>query len=101
MTDHTPEPWADYRNTLPATLSATDYARARACVNACAGIPTEQLEAGRMAELIAAARLAPQYIFLAELDAKNQGHADLERDAHKDYQRLFAALAPFQDKSGV
>lgn len=38
MTDHTPEPWADYGNTLPKTLNAIDYFRARKCVNALSGI---------------------------------------------------------------
>lgn len=52
---HTPEPWPAFTDICqPATphpespaiamLSWDDYIRARACVNACAGIETEDLE---------------------------------------------------------
>lgn len=52
---HTNEPWPpftdiattmtpDPEGTPVAILSCDDYIRARACVNACAGIPNEQLE---------------------------------------------------------
>lgn len=52
---HTPEPWPvfsdiattmtpDPEGTPVAILSWDDYIRARACVNACKGIPTELLE---------------------------------------------------------
>jgi len=37
--EHTPEPWFDYKSTLPKTLNAEDYERACICVNALAGIP--------------------------------------------------------------
>ena len=46
MSKHTPEPWADYEDHTFKTLSALDYARARACVNACTGIPTSALSEG-------------------------------------------------------
>lgn len=53
---HTPEPWPvftdiatiitpDPNGTPVAILSWDDYIRARACVNACAWIPTETIEA--------------------------------------------------------
>lgn len=58
---HTPEPWPEYIEVAvvmtpnpdgpdAAVLSFEDYRRARACVNACAGIPTENLE--RIAHVI-------------------------------------------------
>ena len=54
---HTNEPWPhftdiattmtpDPEGTPVAILSWDDYIRARACVNACAGIDTDQLETG-------------------------------------------------------
>jgi len=49
---HTKEPWAEYKYKprQPASefvvMSQDDYERARACVNACAGVPTEWLESG-------------------------------------------------------
>ena len=50
---HTPEPMFQYEyrqlatyedGRTPALLTEEQYRRARACVNACAGIPTEELE---------------------------------------------------------
>ena len=52
---HTLEPMFQYEYRLLATyedgrtpviLTAEQYRRARACINACAGIPTSRLEAG-------------------------------------------------------
>ena len=50
MTDHTKGPWLPLGQTAfhspgPGfvTLKKRDYERARVCVNACAGIPTELL----------------------------------------------------------
>lgn len=55
MMEHTKEPWpvftdiavlmtADPNGSPVAVLSWDDYVRARACVNACAGIPIDVLE---------------------------------------------------------
>jgi len=82
MTDHTPEPWGArtvkasgsflvrgpndrtvciHQPHMSASTSATheeslaNAARIVACVNACAGIPTAQLQVGSVAELVAAA----------------------------------------------
>lgn len=60
---HTPEPWPAFTDICqPATphpespaiamLSWDDYIRARACVNACAGIPTEKLEGRTIADYV-------------------------------------------------
>lgn len=59
--EHTKEPWPEYLDVAvvmtpnpdgpdAAVLSFEDYKRARACVNACAGIPTESLELGIFAD---------------------------------------------------
>lgn len=46
MSGHTKEPWPSFecfdRETV--ALNEADYRRARVCVNACAAIPTEELE---------------------------------------------------------
>ncbi|OQS42297.1 hypothetical protein [Chromobacterium haemolyticum] len=48
--EHTKEPWPAYPSITKAdpvgliTLSMVDYDRARACVNACAGMPQDDLE---------------------------------------------------------
>lgn len=44
--EHMSEPWPGIEAfpTHRATLSSSEYERARACVNACAGISTENLE---------------------------------------------------------
>ncbi len=94
MTDYTPEPWAEYDNDLPKTLNAADYDRARACVNACAGIPTEQL--GDVKALVEAANKAPQYIQICKQEEELAGRPNLAVMANTDLQALFAALAPFQ-----
>lgn len=41
---YTKEPWVPYTRNALVYLSSQDYIRARACVNACAGIKTEELE---------------------------------------------------------
>ena len=91
MTDHTPEPWADYDNDLPKTLSAADYKRARVCVNACAGIPTEQL--GDVKALIEALELTLATAAHFERQAsRNSGG----RRGGPVFQKARAALAPFR-----
>lgn len=71
--NHTPEPWLDGSESEHSTetshewvehpdgsdnwralLSCVDYDRAVACVNACAGIPTDKLEAGAVHGLVTA-----------------------------------------------
>jgi hypothetical protein len=46
---HTVEPWIDYGKMTPRSqsieISMDDYDRARVCVNACAGQPTDLLQA--------------------------------------------------------
>ena len=54
---HAPEPWLPWADhpgdkDCPLPMGRDDYERARACVNACAGIPTEQLEAGCVRQLV-------------------------------------------------
>jgi len=52
ITQHTPEPWPEFKKVLnqrfgeppQMMLDEIDYIRARACVNACAGLSTENLE---------------------------------------------------------
>ena len=94
MTDHTPEPWTrekvdhGIRKPHSVVLSLEDYIRAEACVNACAGVPAEQL--GRVLNLVECL----DEITRTELP---------ERDNHKwrevvmDIKRnARAALAPFR-----
>jgi len=53
MTDHTPEPWPGKNlHGDRVSLSWADYQRAQACVNACAGIPTAQLEGINILDLL-------------------------------------------------
>ena len=90
MTDYTPEPWETQE--MPSEidcrergdwimLSGPDWFRARACVNACAGIPTEQL--GSVARLLNASENF--------LIAVGMGW-----DLEGVHQELVAALAPFR-----
>lgn len=57
----TKEPWPDYSNSLPKTLSAIDYKRAQVCVNALSGIedPEEWIES--MRELLENIKLLSDY----------------------------------------
>ena len=56
MTDQTPEPWhaahALGRADLLLDGERISADRVKACVNACAGIPTEQLEPGNLATVL-------------------------------------------------
>lgn len=64
--------------------------RIKACVDACAGIPTEQLEAGCVAKLV------------HELQEARNQLEEYERDLSGEYYNspsLNAALAPFQKES--
>jgi len=112
MTKHTPEPWgvANAHNELRAIINETNRsgvvhlgmekgledranaARIVACVNACAGIPTEQLEAGSVAEAIQALR----DVHMAKPPHKANGYNDYRRLMHFIRGRAWAALAPFQ-----
>ena len=64
--NHTPEPWGpdlgpidkDYYIEPMTLLTTRDYKRARACVNACAGINPEAVP-----DLLAAAKLAFKNMF--------------------------------------
>ena len=51
MEKHTKEPWINYGSMThrcnSIEISMDDYDRARACVNACAGLPTETLESAQ------------------------------------------------------
>ena len=84
MTDHTPEPWPDWESLSGSgshyALDRFSYERARACVNACAGIPTEQLSDAKVIELVQC---------LAWLD--RVGGLGLDK-----HERIAAALAPFR-----
>jgi hypothetical protein len=66
-TKHTPEPWHVMGDSIVQTSHITrdvwtiphsdgDLHRIVACVNACAGLPTEALEAGALSEAIQAAQ---------------------------------------------
>ena len=88
---HTPEPWAKYDNDLPKTLSAADYERARAAINACAGIPTKQLEAGSVAKLVEVAEVPLSQWETAHRVKWTAG------DQKVAMQRLRAVLRSFQD----
>lgn len=50
MADHTPEPWGAEEGPITlhgkqwSLLSPVDYERARACVNACAGMPLADVQ---------------------------------------------------------
>ncbi len=83
MTGHTPEPWGPFDDPplTRITLNKYDYDRARACVNACAGIPTEQLEGGDVLELIDAV--------IHYMGPKS--------DPETAWEDMKAALAPFRE----
>ncbi len=73
--------------------TAVDYERARACVNACAGIPTEALEGGALERLI---------MSMGHLAYELGQYADGAEDAHYLAKEMAnfeaeanAALAPF------
>ena len=95
MSEHTPEPWAAYdpESTAPKTLSAADYDRARAAVNACAGIPTEQLEGASLAQLIACS------LRISQDGPKKEPHphaSDIMHRRWKWFGLLRDALVPFR-----
>ena len=94
MTDHTPEPWPprDPRWGPEARLSWDDYDRARACVNACAGIPTEHLERGSVAKLFTAADAISKYY----VQSLNVGPGKYPKRESLLWRPLHAALAPFR-----
>ena len=120
MTDHTPEPWtaesqprlsiihgpngehiADtgcWRDDEHPEMRA-NAARIVACVNACAGIPTEQLESGSVAQLIGAAKHAER-VEREALPKLNWGASVLDANAIDLLNRMpgivRAALAPFR-----
>ena len=78
--NHTPEPWQvsagsqDYTGlcnkdkSIGTGISQVDARRIVACVNACAGIPTESLESGRLEEM-------RDSLFGAYVDGENNGGA--------------------------
>ena len=95
MTDHTPEPWQTQE--MPSEtycrergdwimLSGPDWFRAQACVNACAGIPTEQLGSANFKQLIDNA----EAVYL-----NYDGDAFANHKTHPLHW-LAAALAPFR-----
>ena len=115
MGKHTPEPWdyGDCQNVtdangktvvadgiafatgVPSEESKDVSRRIVACVNACAGIPTEQLEAGCVKRLVKALR--------RELDREARRY-DKTPGASKFFREnnaeTIAAVAPFQKESG-
>ena len=108
MTDHTPEPWGDRfgRNGV-VYLSTRDWLRAKACVNACAGIPTEQLGDGCVAAVLAALQgpdafrsVVSRYEALNayKVDAHGPDHSELE-ELRAEIAAIRAALAPFRKES--
>lgn len=70
--------------------------RGRACVNACAGIPTAALEAGAIRRLVEAARQAEAALDFWPSSALRQTEIRQELRA-----ALFEALAPFQAAGDV
>ncbi len=91
MTGHTPEPWGPFDNPplTMITLNKYDYDRARACVNACAGIPTEQLAKGNVAALIKSLSEITQ-----DMDEDSDGTCETLWEEVADAR---AALAPFRE----
>ena len=84
MSKHTPEPWPPFIDVCePATphpdsndivcLGFDDYRRARACVNACREIGTDELEQHGLVSLLATQR--------EELLAALQGMIDIANDS--------------------
>ena len=68
--------------------------RIQACVNACAGIPTEQLEAGSVAELVDALEAALKCFRISTDYSMSAAEATKLRCEMRRKAR--AALAPFQ-----
>lgn len=87
MSKHTPEPWAKYDSDTYKTLSAADYERARACVNACTGIPTSALSEGCVGELVTALRA-----LFKEVAERDPLYLDTQ---WASVPQVRAALAPF------
>ncbi len=93
MTDHTPEPWPTWED-IPGggshyALNRADYDRACACVNACAGIPTERL--GDVRNLANALEG-----MLSEWDKLTRYGSPMAKAANEQVAFACAALAPFQ-----
>jgi len=95
---HTPEPWEIDK--MPSIsecqkhgdwimLRYQDWKRAQAAVNACAGIPTEQLEAGCIHELVISTRDLLDWLEELRRTGKTPTY-----DSIWPAQR---ALAPFQE----
>ena len=79
----------------PLALAEIDGAieRARACVNACAGIPTHQLQDANLAQVIACAQQ------IAKDGPKKKPHpyaSDIMRRRWEWFERFRTVLAPFQ-----
>ena len=86
MTDHTPEPWMGLIGKDGRTLGNIPPERVLACVNACAGIPTDEL--GDVKALVEASRRAMAWL----------EHATRDQDLHEatdEYKALAVALADF------
>lgn len=107
--NHTPEPWGpdlgpidkDYYIEPMTLLTTRDYKRARACVNACAGINPEAVP-----DLLAAAKHALPYLERGVKFFKFQrsGRSDREfwpnrEEAESNVAELFAAIAKAECQS--
>lgn len=116
---HTPEPWqaigsradraiiSDGRSIArvwgaiqpddrpPHDQADANAARIVACVNACAGIPTEELEAGCVERL---ARTTEKLLKTAQHFERQSGRGVSSRRGGPMWTETRAALAPFQDK---
>ena len=116
---HTPEPWELHQHLGPrdpyfqllngswdiahskfsANGSEVDEANGRrivACVNACAGIPTEQLQAGCVANLVnSAVNVMKRLQAYGDVELKD-GNDCIAAGYHEPAVDLFKALAPFQ-----
>lgn len=123
MSKHTPEPWVvaakalvrldhayliesvdhhdfEYGATLAAT-SQQDALRIVACVNACAGLPTEQLEASPLGGVLngVAGLIAQRDELLAALEALDDCYSETSRDdlTRSELQRHKAVRADVTD----
>ena len=91
MSEHTPEPWTDdiidTEHWPTRIITSEDWNRAKACVNACAGIPTEALEGASVRALVDVVKEAHAY--LAPHPANYIGNGSIL------HQKFCDALAPF------
>ena len=101
---HAPEPWLPWADhpgdkDCPLPMGRDDYERARACVNACVGIPTEQLEEAVLSNLVGVLEEIEE--LRAEIPPKvHTWDAGRLRDALTiACDAATAAVAPFQKDS--